>query len=181
VTLAFTDVNLICNHGFEGGGWLQVRYNSFGSSPKWYVATDGLRGFDVYGYPGLGEYSIYFKNLMKPESELLIVVGKQEHVLIVTWGNLVNSIAGNFRHWMIMTWGQIYNNGNAYEGMSRTVLKSSTSSSPCTSMLCFLFWFCHCSNISRTFIYRLFQMQPGVGTETSMVKANRSLLYGCKQ
>ncbi len=52
-----------------------VRYNSFGSQPRWYRATDGLRGTDVYGYPGLGEYSVYFRHLMKPESELLFVIG----------------------------------------------------------------------------------------------------------
>ncbi len=73
--IVFPDYDLTCNNNFEGGGWLLVRYNSFGSQPRWYRATDGLRGTDVYGYPGLGEYSIYYANLMKPESELLFVVG----------------------------------------------------------------------------------------------------------
>ncbi len=73
---SFKDIDLTCNNAFEGGGWLLVRYSSFGSTPSWYRAVDGLRGADVYGYPGLGEYSIYFRDLLKPESELLFVVGK---------------------------------------------------------------------------------------------------------
>jgi hypothetical protein len=71
----FPDYNFTCNNNFEGGGWLLVRYNSFGSQPHWFRATDGLRGTDVYGYPGLEEYSIYYKHLLKPESELLFVIG----------------------------------------------------------------------------------------------------------
>ena len=71
------DVSFFCENSFEGGGWLQVRYIS--SSPeKWYRAQDGLRGTDVYGYPGLSEYSIYFKNLMQPSSELLFVIGRND-------------------------------------------------------------------------------------------------------
>ena len=78
LNLFFThvDVQLTCNSAFEGGDWLLVRHSSFsGTTPKWYRATDGLRGTDVYGYPGQSEYSVYFRDLMKPESELLFVVG----------------------------------------------------------------------------------------------------------
>jgi hypothetical protein len=69
------DYDFTCNNNFEGGGWFLVRFNSFGSQPRWYRASDGLRGTDEYGYPGLGEYSIYYRHLMNPDSELLFVVG----------------------------------------------------------------------------------------------------------
>ncbi len=70
------DVQLTCNSAFEGGDWLLVRYKSLTSDDRrWYQATDGLRGTDVYGYPGQSEYSVYFRDLMKPESELLFVIG----------------------------------------------------------------------------------------------------------
>jgi hypothetical protein len=77
--LNLPDVNFVCENSFEGGGWLQVRY--INSSPeKWHRAQDGLRGTDVYGYPGLSEYSIYFKNLMKPADELLFSLGMNHKV-----------------------------------------------------------------------------------------------------
>jgi hypothetical protein len=75
INFVFPDYDFDCNNNFEGGGWLRVRYNSYGFEPRWYLATDGLRGTDVYGYPGLGEYSIYYRNLMNPGSELLFVLG----------------------------------------------------------------------------------------------------------
>ena len=71
------DYEFACDNQFEGGGWLLVRFHNLYSQPRWYRATDGLRGTDVYGYPGLGrtEYSLYYSNLLKPESELLFVIG----------------------------------------------------------------------------------------------------------
>jgi hypothetical protein len=70
---------LVCNNVFEGGNWLQVRFNNYGSSPKWFRATDGLRGTDVYGYPGQVEYSLYFKDLMSLDTELLFVIGMLDY------------------------------------------------------------------------------------------------------
>jgi hypothetical protein len=69
-------MRLVCNRVFEGGNWLQVRHKVF-TSPKWHLAKDGLRGMDAYGYPGLDEYSIYFNHLLKPDTELLFVLGME--------------------------------------------------------------------------------------------------------
>jgi hypothetical protein len=70
----YIDFTFVCENSFEGGGWLQVRY--INSSPeKWHRARDGLRGTDVYGYPGLSEYSIYYKDLLAPNSVLLFSTG----------------------------------------------------------------------------------------------------------
>jgi hypothetical protein len=81
-----TDNTFVCNGAFEGGGWLQVRHKAF-NSPKWHLATDGLRGLDVYGYPGLDEYSIYFADKLKRETELLFVLGTKAfaQLLLFFW------------------------------------------------------------------------------------------------
>jgi hypothetical protein len=68
------DVDFVCANDFEGGGWLLVRYRKL-HSYGWHRANDGMRGVDEYGYPGLIEYSIYFKHMMRPETELLFAVG----------------------------------------------------------------------------------------------------------
>ncbi len=75
--MLLADINFVCDSTFEGGGWLQVRYIS-ASPERWHRAQDGMRGTDVYGYPGQSEYSIYFRNFMQPSSELLFVVGMQD-------------------------------------------------------------------------------------------------------
>ncbi len=155
--LSSTDSNFVCNGAFEGGGWLQVRHKAF-NSPKWHLATDGLRGLDVYGYPGLDEYSIYFADKLKRETELLFVLGMKafapifltlstsilssppkQTCMLLSLGALKNaccfaSSAGNFNHWLITTWGQIDNSAGLFWNQDRTVLKSSTSSSSCTML-----------------------------------------------
>jgi hypothetical protein len=82
------DVNFVCENSFEGGGWLQVRFIS-ASPEKWHRAQDGLRGTDVYGYPGLSEYSIYFKDLMKTNDQLLFVLGMQGWLAVCMTRNLI--------------------------------------------------------------------------------------------
>ncbi len=119
----------MCENAFEGGGWLQVRY--IDSLPeKWYRAQDGLRGTDVYGYPGLSEYSIYFKNLMKTTDELLFVLGMQGGSLCIALSDSCPSVIGNYQHWLITNWDQVYNNGNTYTGIVRTIFKSSANPNP---------------------------------------------------
>ena len=50
-----------------------IRYPS--SSPKWFQARDGLRGTDEYGDVNDAEYSIYYSDLLKPDTEILFVIG----------------------------------------------------------------------------------------------------------
>jgi hypothetical protein len=121
----------VCENLFEGGGWLQVRYVS--SDPvKWHHAQDGLRGTDVYGFPGASEYSIYFKNLMQPSSELLFVVGMYV-IYRFSWDSFSLSFffEGNFKHWLITSWLQVYNGGETYNNYPRTAFKSSINPSSC--------------------------------------------------
>ena len=131
-------MNLVCNNLFEGGSWLQVRYKS--SASQWHLAKDGLRGLDVYGYPGLSEYSIQFSHLMTPESELLFVLGttlpqlpcysiSRKHVLTLRTSCLI--VGDNFNYWAITTWNQINNFGTIFAEQARAFRKSSTSSTSC--------------------------------------------------
>ncbi len=64
-----------CENSFEAGGWLRVRFQP--STSNWHPATDGLRGYDVYGDPNAwNAYSIYFKHLIvNDETEFLFSLG----------------------------------------------------------------------------------------------------------
>ncbi len=156
--LSTTDYAFVCQGNFVGGGWLQVRHKSF-TSPKWHQATDGMRGFDVYGYPGLEEYSVYFNNMLTPGTELAFVLGKcnrnelfsfhvSSMLLFDEFNGLssiclfaclsrpiymckYSSLPGDFRHWLITTWDQIDNSAGSFGDAARTVLMSSTSNTSC--------------------------------------------------
>jgi hypothetical protein len=73
--VSVADYTYICDHTFENGGWLQVRFKSFAGAPSWHISRDGLRGVDVYGYPGASEYSIYYKHILQWDNEMLFRVG----------------------------------------------------------------------------------------------------------
>jgi hypothetical protein len=77
VFVSVADYSYVCDHTFENGGWLQVRFKTFAGSPSWHIARDGLRGVDVYGYPGTpsGEYSLFYNHILRPETEMLFRVG----------------------------------------------------------------------------------------------------------
>ncbi len=137
---------------------MQVRHKSF-TSPKWHQAADGLRGLDVYGYPGLEEYSIYFRNMLTPGTELAFVLGKCNCNEVFSFSfssdafrdefsgfvfDLLtaclsrpiymckySSLPGDFRHWLITTWDQIDNSAGSFGDVARTVLMSSTSNTSC--------------------------------------------------
>ncbi len=82
-----------CDNTFEGAGWLRVRYVSYASwAPRWFQSRDGLRGSDEYGYVTDGEYSIYYKNLLKPDNEMLFVIGLRSLCLMCTLSTLTYSL-----------------------------------------------------------------------------------------
>ncbi len=152
-------MQLTCNSAFEGGNWLLVRFKSLSSSSlRWHRANDGLRGTDVYGYPGQAEYSVHFSDLMTPDSELLFAIGEwwcvmhgawcvfgvEMHVILVLYVHfcalfddllpcIVSGTGSSFKHWLIIKWDQIDNSGIAYTARDSTALKSSSSKTACGS------------------------------------------------
>jgi hypothetical protein len=92
--VSVADYTYVCDHLFENGGWLQVRFKSFAGAPSWHIARDGLRGIDVYGYPGASEYSIYYKHLLQGDTEMLFRAGPGVIVSLYSYlGNLSSDLS----------------------------------------------------------------------------------------
>jgi hypothetical protein len=91
------DATFNCDNTFEGAGWLQVRYVRYASSaPRWFQSRDGLRGSDEYGLINDAEFSIYYKNLLKPDNEMLFVIGSRKFCLLLF--SFASSFSFSFSH-----------------------------------------------------------------------------------